>query len=378
MSKHILEKIDEAISDITVRLNTIGPPGYIASDGSFEAELLPSFFEDMPQYEREIFPENLQQCIAASAHTPLIGLNQGGANNRKPHYEILNSIVNKSIPEAAWADFRNSCHISVRLGLNFLFHSTPSVSSGVWQRVENGYANLLNKLGLESLELPSSFNSLQLYTFFKSQKQVQDAVLTSNESLRSRIHHEIDILSDQQKTEESVVEVVHRHTGLLPTGQALYQLVEFWGLRQQIGIFANESDKRIADVFLEVIAEHGHRRPSEIANIMDKTCFDRGIPGIETPGRVSREMRRIFRDYYVELMSRGEGERPGSSRRLRQPVIARPEDITASDSRHADVRDVIREATLGTGERSTSSLRHSRPYNNPVVRSRIREPKDPT
>jgi hypothetical protein len=362
----ITETIQSAIRDIEERLVRIGPPQFACSD-SLQREPSRLFFDGMPHFDSSIFPENIQQYIVALSSSPSVRIGK----STKPK-ELRLFIFFHQFETAHHVNLSRACEFISRMGLGVWF-TRPDRGSKIFRHqrdAEIAYNSILNRSGINRFRVPEKFTSFQLYTFFNSHG-LKEAYLESANSLMKRIMGELDSLDLEHRNKCNVEKIVCRLTGLAPGGKCVDALIENWALLQRVGIFPNESDRLLVDVFMEMVNEYASFDQETVYNAVNKACIERKIPGIKNPGSVPTVMKIILGSFFYEVLDNAGVVSEAAARRGLIPVTpVRPDRVIPVNTRPAEVRSLIKEVTLGTGERDSSSLRHGILYNGPARRNK--------
>jgi hypothetical protein len=371
MNDEILDTINAAIADIERRLEQ-GPPCF-KSLSNDKLERASHFFDGMPQYDASKFPDELQQYIVAFSGVPTAAFNPSAVGVRarefrleygdRPYFEGSIPIIgsysrrfyysHEGIPEYVRNEF-----------LSF----DPSECYKL-AHVHAAYGELLNIHRLNRLPVPASFNSLQIYSFFKERNLIKEFIVASANGIMEQIVEKVNQLEGLQRTRDEVVSIVCQTTGLPANGACVPSLIASWALCQRIGVYASESDQNLANVFFEVLRDFGHMDRYHLHFAIDRACHEKGLRGIKTPGSVPGVMSNVLGSYYFDVMELLRKNRKPENPKLGKLAIISPHEIKPADTVSADVRQIIEEETLGTGARDTSSLNHSALFRHPKVPS---------
>ena len=372
MSKSLLNIIQSAIADVETRLEK-GPPAFKCAE--HPSERLPVFFDGMPNFSTSLFPDWLQQYIVAFSNMPIVAFNP--QPSMSPSGEFTLTYEDRPYFNGGrleMFDRYGALFTYTHYGLSgdqinsLLSDSQNDTLYNISHDLYQAYSLLLNAQRLNQLKVPKTFSSLQLYTFFKAPWRIERGAI----KMMERVRRDISQLDDKQYTRDDLTNILCAAAGLNSSSPAVSGLIDHWGLPKRIGIYDNENDQKLAAVFFEILKSSGHLDDYHFNFAVDKACYDRGIPGIKTPGSVPRVMHRVFGSYYYELVEKLRDKQIGQEKHtptlgMLKPIS--PNKIRVADTKGTDVRQIIEAETLGTGERDASSLNHSAIYRHPKVPS---------
>jgi hypothetical protein len=386
MSDEILNIIQEAIADVEARLEQ-GPPA-IGHYHDAKPERLSRFFEGIPHFASAIFPKRLQQYMTAFSCVPVAAYwpEQQGQQVQKfevRYEERPNFNGNRLEWDASpsWGQAWMVRHYEHQGVIEFM---TPEFLSWCQKGgdplhymcadIKDAYDKLLNLRRANRLAVPKTFSSLDIYSFFMG-TSLEKPVVASMNALAKRIVQAVERLEHPQRTKDALAGIICDETSLPVNSMYVASLINRLALNQRLGIYANERHEQLAGIFFEVAQRCGHMDSRSYHSAMVKACYEKGFSEIDVIGRVGREMRKVLGCYYDEIIqSYKERREPPNPHLIKtRPII--PIKIRAADTTSVDVRQIIEEATLGTGQRDASSLNHSALYRHPKVPKATVKPK---
>lgn len=373
MSDNVLKIIQTASADVRARLEHC-PPALGVLSPKPNPQKFPRFFDGMPHYDADIFPFTLQQYITVFSSLPaaefVTEVEAVAARRlwveyegrRPPTFYHKRPLSQEEIAEfiscCAEEDVRRPRHTFVQARFR-----------DVWER----YNDLLNRLKLNTIKVPETFSSLQLYTFFNGAPCVENDIKASARNFLVRIVESADHLDASEKTEDGLTRHVCQATGWTADNPYVPLLIDTLALRPRVGIFANERERRLAGVFFEALERYGFVNQNDFGLGLYQLCNKHQIPGIRTHGVATCELRKVLGSYYKDVMLPRIRNPDGQHLIKAKPVD--PEKIKRADTIAAEVRQLISEETFNTGERTTSSLLHNAPYRDASRPQAVAKPK---